>query len=106
MVNPITNLPENARLNTLCIMTIDDLRDIMRECFVMAQMADEQNKEEKDSLLSENQVIEMLSVSRPTLWRWTKNNYLPKIKIGSKNMYKSSDVQKIAGTANRCFMEK
>ncbi len=44
---------------------------------------------------SANKVAEMLSVSKPTLWRWEKCGYLKPFRIGGKVRYKMSDVKKL-----------
>ena len=44
---------------------------------------------------SPDQVSKMLDVTKPTLWRWSKQNYLVPIEIGGRRRYKMSDVRKI-----------
>lgn len=46
---------------------------------------------------SADKVAEMLSVSKPTLWRWEKSGYLIPVRIGGKVRYKMSDVKRILG---------
>lgn len=42
--------------------------------------------------LSQSEVMEILSVSRKTLYRWRKSSYLPAIKIGGKIRYNIKEV--------------
>lgn len=44
---------------------------------------------------SVDKVAEMLSVSKPTLWRWEKIGYLKPVRIGGKVRYKMSEVKKL-----------
>ncbi len=46
---------------------------------------------------STDKVAEILSVSKPTLWRWEKSGYLIPVRIGGKVRYKMSDVKRILG---------
>ena len=80
----------------LILMTMEDLRCIMHECIQQGTLCEKPKGD--NELLSTEEVLERLKVSRPTLWRWHKSNYLKPIKIGSKNnYYKLSDVMKIEG---------
>ena len=44
---------------------------------------------------SVDKVCEMLDVSKPTLWRWEKSQYLVPVRIGGKVRYRMSDVKRI-----------
>ncbi len=44
---------------------------------------------------SADKVAEMLSVSKPTLWRWEKSGYLVPVRIGGKVRYKMSDIKQL-----------
>lgn len=46
---------------------------------------------------SVDKVCEMLDVTKPTLWRWEKSEYLVPVRIGGKVRYKMSDVKRILG---------
>ena len=48
-----------------------------------------------DVLLTSNQVLERLSISRTTLWHWVKKRCIIPIEIGGKQRYKLSDVNAI-----------
>lgn len=61
-------------------------------------------KSEKENittdLLSQEEVKEQLNVVDSTLWRWHNDNYLCHVKIGRKNFYKKSDIDKIIEKQN------
>lgn len=77
-------------------MSLEDLRCIMHEC--IEQNTIKGTIEDDKKLLSTEEVLERLKISRPTLWRWNQANYLKPIKIGAKNnFYKLADVMKIEG---------
>lgn len=46
-------------------------------------------------MLDESAVLKRLGKSRATLWRWNASGYLTCYKIGGKNCYKQSDVERI-----------
>ena len=68
---------------------LDDLRMFFTE---LAQKA---VPEKTEKYLSPKQVCEMLDIDNSTLWRWGRNNYLPPFKVGGKNRYRMSDIQKL-----------
>jgi len=75
-------------------VTADDLREVVKTMF-----AEERERVEKEikarkekPTLSRNEVAKMLGVTYTTLWSWAKSGYLVPVKIGTKVMYKASDV--------------
>lgn len=52
-------------------------------------------QEQTETYPSKQKVASMLSVSVPTLWRWSKSGYLRPITVGGKIRYRMSDVKKI-----------
>ena len=51
--------------------------------------------EHEEKFLSPDDVCEMLNVSKPTLWRWEKLEYLLPLRVGGKVRYKLSEVKQI-----------
>lgn len=51
--------------------------------------------EHEERYLSSDDVCEMLDVSKPTLWRWEKMEYLIPLRVGGKVRYKLSEVKQI-----------
>lgn len=45
-------------------------------------------------LMTRREVCETLHVSKSTLDRWSKNGYLPRIKLGSRVMYSVDIIEK------------
>ena len=41
------------------------------------------------------ETVEKYGISKPTLWRWSKGGYLPKVKLGGKSFYRESDIIKL-----------
>lgn len=60
-------------------------------------MQEELNKRTKkqEVYLSRTKTALMLGVTLSTLWRWDKENYLKPIRVGSKVLYRESDIQKV-----------
>lgn len=46
----------------------------------------------KERFLTAKQVAEKLGVTKTTLWRWEKENYLKPVRFGSKLRYRESDI--------------
>lgn len=78
--------------NVLLVVTPTQLREFAEEIISNALSA---KKQDDTTLLTANEVAELLNVDKSTLWRWEKNKQLVPIRIGSKVRYKSSDVEKI-----------
>lgn len=57
--------------------------------------------EHEEKFLSPNEVSKILNISKPTLWRWEKLDYLIPIRVGGKVRYKSSEVKQILNTSKR-----
>lgn len=50
---------------------------------------------EVDVYLSVDETADLLKVSKPTLWRWEKSNYLVPVRAGRTPRYRRSDIQKL-----------
>lgn len=82
-----------AQSNTVVITTVDVLKSAFLEWadeMIQARLA-----AEKDVMIDEAAVIQRLRKSRATLWRWNASGYLTCYKLGGKNQYKLSDVERI-----------
>lgn len=55
----------------------------------------QEHKAEQEASVSSKQAMEMLGVTKPTLWRWKNEGYLVPFKIGAKNRYRMSDIERI-----------
>ena len=87
------SLMDSLESNTVVITTVDVLKSAFLE------WADEREHERlkaaKEIMIDEAEVLMRLRKSRATLWRWNANGYLPCYKLGGKNQYKQSDVERI-----------
>lgn len=52
-------------------------------------------KKEPFTYLTRKEVAKMLRITLPTLHDWTKLGYLPSYRIGTRVLYKSTEVEKI-----------
>ena len=52
------------------------------------------HKEEKNVLLSRSETCDLLKISFPTLWDWTKNGKLISYRIGNRVYYKKDEILK------------
>jgi len=58
-------------------------------------LAKELSESRQEKFISVEKVIELLSVSKPTLWRWQKSEYLVPVSVGGRNRYRMSDINRI-----------
>lgn len=49
----------------------------------------------KERYMLTKEVVNRLKVTKTTLWRWKNEKYLIPVKVGSQNLYKQSDVERI-----------
>ncbi len=82
----------SSKQTTMVIMNIDDLREAFK-AWNQEQMEAIAPKEE--TYISASEAAKMLNVTLSTLWRWDKDKYLEKIKIGNKVRYRLSDVERM-----------
>ena len=92
---------------TLVVMRAEDLKQTIIDTINEAKrnMEKEIALNNSDVLLTSNQVLERLSISRTTLWHWVKKRYIIPIEIGGKQRYKLSDVNAILKGDNEVFKE-
>ncbi len=76
-------------LDNFALHIIDGVREVIDE----ALNGDTSKK--NDELISMDEVLEQLKVSKSTLWRWEKEQYLTPVKLGRKKYYRPSDIQNI-----------
>lgn len=92
----IMDLLKNCPNVTISI-TVEDLIDANKKLIedVCSSMEKQIKDEDEEKLLSSDKVCEILNVSKPTLWRWEKIEYLIPVRVGGKVFYKSSDIKQI-----------
>ncbi len=82
--------------NVQVVCTIDDLRQLFTEWRDEQRENERQEREQqskKDEYMTTKEVCKLLSVTKPTLWRWAQIKYLVPVKVGRKNFYKASDIE-------------
>lgn len=52
-------------------------------------------EKEPEVYMTPDEVMKICGVSKNTLWRWNRDKYLCKIKLGRKNFYKRADIEKL-----------
>lgn len=70
-----------------------DLERILRN--FVNDLISEREEVKKETYISANQVSNLLGVSKSTLWRWEKENYLVPVRVGNKLRYKESEVKQL-----------
>lgn len=51
-------------------------------------------------LLTQQETANIFSVSRVTIWKWTKSGILPSVRVGGRVYYRQSDIDKIINSEN------
>lgn len=75
------------------VMSLSDLRAIMRECIAEARARKEPRQ---DELLTSKEVQLIFDITPVTLWKWNKRGYLNPVKIGGKKLYYNrADIEKL-----------
>lgn len=75
------------------IISAADLERILRN--LVNDLISEREEVKKETYISANQVSNLLGVSKSTLWRWEKENYLVPVRVGNKLRYKESEVKQL-----------
>ncbi|EEY82454.1 hypothetical protein HMPREF0103_2673 [Bacteroides sp. 2_1_33B] len=84
---------ESRQPETIVVTSVETLKTAFQ------QWAEEQARrtDGHDAWLDEAAVRQRLGKSHATLWRWNKSGYLTCYKIGGKNCYRLSDIERIEG---------
>lgn len=76
-------------LNNFALRIIDGVREVIED--TLSKKSSRCNED----LISAEEVLARLKVSKSTLWRWEKQQYLTPVKLGRKKYYRPSDIQRI-----------
>ena len=80
--------------NTLLLVTSGQLADFAR--LIVNECREEQAQaQDEDSWITAKEAAVMLGVTKPTLWRWQRENYLVPTMRGSRNFYRKCDIKKL-----------
>lgn len=79
--------------DTVVVTSVGTLKSAIKQW--TAEQIEEWTAKNEDIMLDEAAVLKRLGKSRATLWRWNVSGYLTCYKVGGKNCYKQSDVERI-----------
>lgn len=92
----MSNINEVLKTSKISVtITAEDLHDFAKEVATETIAICNGIQQENPVWLTPDQVAERLQVTRCTLWRWGKENYLPAYKFGNRTRFKLSDVVRI-----------
>lgn len=100
----------NLNINDLCgvggnlqlVLSYDDLKQVCFDLFNEERIRqEEQKRNENGGLVDSKEAMRLLGVKAETLWRWHNNGYLCHVKIGNRNFYRLSDLERIVGENER-----
>ena len=110
MIDKETAIQEilEKRGSTLLLISADDLKKTIRDTVSEARriLESEVVNGKGEFLLTTNEVLEKLSISRKTLYNWEQKNYLTPIEIGGKKRYKLSDINDILQNARKTTSDR
>lgn len=89
-------LNELARENTLLLVTAKDLMEFGRQLISQAKLVVEM-EQQKEELLTVQEVCDELHRTAATLRRWKHAGYLEPVHVGGSPMYRRSDIEKLKG---------
>lgn len=89
LVNDFPELTVNVKLSDLLESNRQLIKETKEE---LTQQIAEANEESYPTV---DEVSSILGVSKTTLWRWAKQNYLHPVEVGGKRRYKMSDVKRL-----------
>lgn len=81
--------------NPILQISLNDLREVVKDLYHEERKRTEEAicAHREHATLTRKQTAKMLGVSLSTLWQWAKSGYLTPVKIGTKVMYRPSDVE-------------
>lgn len=83
--------------SVLYMISADDLRSLVKELYAEEQQRIERAIAESREVptVTRHEAARMLNVTLSTLWRWDKEGYLNPVKIGSKVLYRATDIDRL-----------
>lgn len=86
---------KSRQSDTVVITSVETLKTAFQQWAEEQEQARRTN--DSNAMLDEATVRKRLGKSHATLWRWNKSGFLTCYKIGGKNCYRLSDVERIEG---------
>jgi hypothetical protein len=62
---------------------------------IQKKATQESRPKETETYLTQNELSEILHVSLPTIWAWDKKGITIPLRIGTRKLYRRSDIEKI-----------
>ena len=83
--------------NTILQISAKDLCDFAHQLIhsTMEILSHQSKKAAAHELLTIDEVVALLKVSKMTLWRWSKSGRLKKVDIGGVPRYRRSDIENL-----------
>lgn len=93
----IAELLKRNQGNVQLVVSAADLRELVNEwCDEREALKEAERKSIVEvERISQTEVEKTLGVTSATLWRWAKSGYLIPKKVGRKNVYLKSDIDRI-----------
>lgn len=78
-------------------ITASDLKDFAALLIAETKAELEQSISDSkaETYLSSEKVMQMMEISKTTLWRWKQRGYLVPVRVGGNERYRMSDIKKI-----------
>lgn len=91
----IEQIISSENLNVSISVTAGDLKHFANTLLQSAMKLGQQPIEEEDQLLTVEEAIERLKISRTSAWRWERQGILKPVKIGRFVRYRKSDIDEL-----------
>ena len=81
--------------NPIIQISLNDLKEVVKDLYEEERKRTEEaiSAHRERPTLTRKETAKMLGVTLSTLWQWTKSGYLVPVKIGTKVMYRPTDVE-------------
>ena len=93
------NIQELAQFAPTINLTITagDLKEFATQLIAETKEQLEQSISDSkaETYLSSEKVMQMMEISKTTLWRWKQRGYLVPVRVGGNERYRLSDIKKI-----------
>lgn len=93
------NIQELAQFAPTISLTITagDLKEFATQLIAETKEQLEQSISDSkaETYLSSEKVMQMMEISKTTLWRWKQRGYLVPVRVGGNERYRLSDINKI-----------
>ena len=78
-------------------ITAGDLKEFATQLIAETKEQLEQSISDSkaETYLSSEKVMQMMEISKTTLWRWKQRGYLVPVRVGENERYRLSDINKI-----------